>query len=75
MFLQTDEDEYECKLKLYELAEKYSNKLIRINRYTLVNIDKIHSLQSRILNSPQLILTNEVSLNVSRKYLPIQKGV
>lgn len=73
VFLQTDEDEYECKLKLYELAEKYSNKLIRINRYTLVNIDKIHSLQSRILNSPQLILTNGVSLNVSRKYLPILK--
>lgn len=74
VFLQTDEDEYECKLKLYELAEKYSNKLIRINKSTLVNIDKIHSLQSRLLNSPQLILTNEVSLSISRKYFPILKG-
>ncbi|MGN7478275.1 LytTR family DNA-binding domain-containing protein [Solibacillus silvestris] len=74
VLVQTDEDEYECKLKLYELAEKYANKFIRINKSTLINIDKIHSLQSKLLNFPQLILTNEVSFNVSRKYLPVLKG-
>lgn len=74
VLLQTDEDEYESKLKLYELADKYANKLIRINKSTLVNIDKIHSLQSKLLNFPELILTNEVSFSVSRKYLPILKG-
>ncbi|MER1999196.1 MAG: LytTR family DNA-binding domain-containing protein [Lysinibacillus sp.] len=73
VFIQTDEDEFECRLKLYELEDKFPNKLIRINKSTLVNIDKIMAIQSRLLNTPRLILTNEVSLSVSRKYLPIVK--
>lgn len=73
VFIQTDDDEFECRLKLYELGDKFPNKLIRINKSTLVNIDKIMAIKSRLLNTPQLILSNEVALPVSRKYYPMLK--
>lgn len=74
VFLQTDEHEYECKSKLYELEARYDNELIRINKSMLVNLTKIASIQSKLLGHPQLILTNGVSVKVSRKYFTLLKA-
>lgn len=73
VWVQTDEDEFEARIKLYELVNKFPNKLLRINKSTLVNIDKIMAIKSRLLNTPQVILSNEVELPVSRKYYPMLK--
>lgn len=68
VFLQTDDDEFECKSKLYELEQRYETIFVRISKSTLVNISKISSIQSKMLSNPQLLLSNETSVSVSRNY-------
>lgn len=68
VYIQTEEDEYECKLKLYEVEENYGGKLVRVNKSTLVNIGHINSIHLKTLGNTEIILTNEVTVPVSRKY-------
>lgn len=73
VWIQTDEDEFEGRVKLYELEQKFPHTLVRIHKSMLVNIHQIIAIKARILNSPQVILANDVSLPVSRKYFPLLK--
>lgn len=73
IFLQTDEDEYELKQKLYEIEQRYPSQLIRVNKATLVNFEKIASIQSKVLGSPQLTLENGVTVPISRNYFKTLK--
>lgn len=68
IYIQTDDDEFESKNKLYELEEKFAQQFIRINKATLVNIKKITSIQSKVLGNPQVVLANETTIPVSRNY-------
>ena len=68
VYIQTDDDEFEAKNKLYELEERFGHQFIRINKATLVNIKKIISIQSKVLGNPQVVLVNETSIPVSRNY-------
>lgn len=68
IFLQTDEEEYEVKQKLYEIEQRYPSQLIRVNKATLVHFEKIASIQSKVLGSPQLTLENGVTVPISRNY-------
>lgn len=69
VYLQTDEMEYESKRKLYELEEQLAKDFVRVNKATLVNIHKISSIQMGKIGHTQLLLENEASIHVSRKYL------
>jgi len=69
VFLQTDEQEYESKRKLYELEEMLSKDFVRVNKSTLVNVHKISSIQMGKIGTTQLLLENDVAIHVSRKYL------
>lgn len=69
VFLQTDEQEYESKRKLYELEELLSKDFVRVNKSTLVNVHKISSIQMGKIGTTQLLLENDVAIHVSRKYL------
>lgn len=73
VYLQTDEEEFECKSKLYELEERYGNKFVRANKSMLVNMDKIASIQSKVLGNPLLLLSNGCNVAVSRKYFKLLK--
>ncbi len=73
IFLQTDEDEYEVKQKLYEIEQRYPSQLIRVNKATLVHFEKIASIQSKVLGSPQLTLENGVTVPISRNYFKALK--
>lgn len=73
VFIQTDEQELEVKQKLYELEERFSAQLIRVNKATLVHFDKIASIQSKVLGNPQLTLENGVTIPVSRTYFKALK--
>jgi len=73
LFLQTDEEEFECKQKLYELEEKYKEKLIRVNKSTLIHIDKISHIQSKLIHNPLIILSNDTSFEISRVYFKLLK--
>lgn len=68
VYLQTDEQEYETKLKLYEMEDQYSKTFARINKSTLININKLQSIQNK-LGSAQGILLNDVRFPISRRYL------
>ena len=68
VYLQTDEQEYETKLKLYEMEDQYSQTFARINKSILININKLQFIQNK-LGSAQAILLNDVSFPISRRYL------
>lgn len=68
VYLQTDEQEYESKQKLYEIEEQYSKAFARINKSTLINMQKLQSIQNK-LGLVQVLLQNEVSFPVGRRYL------
>lgn len=69
IYLQTEEEEFESKKKLYELEIQLAKDFARVNKSTLVNINKIVSIQLATLGSTQAILDNGVSIHISRKYI------
>lgn len=69
VFLQTEEMEYESKRKLYELEEQLARDFVRVNKSTLVNVNKITSIGMGKIGTTQLQLDNDVTIHVSRKYL------
>lgn len=69
VFLQTEEQEFETKRKLYELEAQLAKDFSRVSKSTLVNINKIASIQMGKIGTTVLILENDVSVHVSRKYL------
>jgi len=69
VFLQTEEQEFESKRKLYELEAQLAKDFARVSKSTLVNINKISSIQMGKIGSTELLLDNDVSIHVSRKYL------
>lgn len=73
VYLQTDEEEFEAKNKLYELEERFSSAFIRVNKSMLVNLNKIVSIQSKVLGNPQIVLSNETTVPVSRNYFKLLK--
>ena len=73
IFLQTEEEEFESKRKLYEIEEMLAEQFVRVNKSTLVNMDKIASIQLGRLGTPTLILDNEATITVSRNYLKTLK--
>lgn len=68
VYLQTEEQEFEVKKKLYEIETLYAKDFVRVNKSVLVNIHKIASIQLAALGSTLLLLENGVSIPVSRKY-------
>ncbi|WP_336045942.1 LytTR family DNA-binding domain-containing protein [Solibacillus ferritrahens] len=71
--LQTEEEEFEAKSKLYELEDRFQSSFIRVNKSMLVNIDKIVSIQAKVLGNPQVVLANETVFPVSRNYFKLLK--
>ena len=69
VYLQTDEQEFETKKKLYELESLYEQEFARVNKSTLVNIKKISSIQLGLIGATEVLLDNGVSVHISRKYL------
>lgn len=69
VYLQTEEQEFEAKKKLYELEAQLAKDFVRINKSTLINLNKITSIQLATLSSTQALLENGVSIHISRKYI------
>ena len=68
IYLQTEEFEYETKQKLYEIEEQYSKTFARINKSTLINLQKLQSIHNKF-GMAEVFLDNEISFPISRKYL------
>lgn len=69
VYLQTEEQEFEAKKKLYELEAQLAKDFVRVNKSTLINLNKITSIQLTTLSSTQVLLENGVSIHISRKYI------
>lgn len=69
VYLQTEEQEFETKKKLYELEVQFSKHFVRVNKSTLINLNKVTSIQLATIGSTQVLLDNGVSIHISRKYL------
>lgn len=69
VYLQTDEQEFEAKKKLYEIEELFTKDFVRVSKSMLVNVKKISSIQLGLLGATQVLLENGVSAHISRKYL------
>nr|WP_255731569.1 LytTR family DNA-binding domain-containing protein [Solibacillus sp. MA9] len=69
VYLQTDEQEFEAKRKLYELEIQFAKDFVRVNKSTLINLNKIASIQLATIGTTQVLLDNGVSVHISRKYL------
>lgn len=69
VYLQTDEQEYEVKKKLYELERLLTKDFVRVNKSTLIHLNKIVSIQFTKIGSTEALLDNDVAIHISRKYL------
>lgn len=69
VYFQTDEEEYESKRKLYEIERLLEKEFVRINKSTLVNMSKIASMKMEKTGMMQIVMDNEATAHVSRKYL------
>ena len=65
----TINDEYNVKLKLYELEKQLPRNFIRISKSTIVNINKIYSIDKNITSSSTIKLNNTYKqIYASRRY-------
>lgn len=71
VFVYTNKDTYETKLKLYELQEKlYSNGFCQISKSVIVNINHVRSVQAEFSgNYIARLKEKKEKLTISRKYI------
>src|SRR5699024_4433070 len=67
VYFFTEEEEYEARRRLYELEEIFGEKFVRVNKSSLVNIEKIAYMQMEKFGMMELVMKNDVTVHVSRK--------
>ncbi len=71
VFVYLEKDVYECKLKLYELEQRFAEMdFFRATKSTIVNLSRIKSLSPAFNGRFELLMKNEEKLIVSRQYVP-----
>lgn len=68
-FIYTDDDVYESTYRLYELEAMLGEcNFVRVNKSTLLNLNKIKSIKSDIDRRIRVTLENGYQLIISRSY-------
>ena len=68
-FIYTDDDVYESTYRLYELESMLGEcNFVRVNKSTLLNLNKIKSIKSDIDRRIRVTLENGYQLIISRSY-------
>ena len=68
-FIYTDDDVYESSYRLYELESMLGEcNFVRVNKSTLLNLNKIKSIKSDIDRRIRVTLENGYQLIISRSY-------
>ena len=71
VFVYLEKDVYECKLKLYELEQRFAEMdFFRATKSTIVNLSRVKSLSPAFNGRFALLMKNEEKLIVSRQYVP-----
>lgn len=70
VFLYTEKEVFETKLKLYEIEEQYSGmNFLRISKSTIVNVSKIRRLAPAFNGRFEALLKNNEKVIISRQYV------
>ena len=71
VFVYLEKDVYECKLKLYELEQRFAETdFFRATKSTIVNLSKVRSFSPAFNGRFELLMKNGEKLIVSRQYVP-----
>lgn len=71
VFVYLERDVYECKLKLYELEQRFmETDFFRATKSTIVNLSKVKSFSPAFNGRFELLMKNGEKLIVSRQYVP-----
>ena len=75
LFIYTADDNYELRLKLYELEEMLRGKhFLRVQKGLLINLMKIKSIKPALSGRYTALLKNGEEIIISRKYVPDLKA-
>ena len=70
VFLYTEKDSFEVRLKLYELEEKLSGRsFIRVQKSMLLNLMKVRAVRPALSGRYSALLKNGEEIIISRKYV------
>ena len=71
VFVYLEKDVYECKLKLYELEQRFrETDFFRATKSSIVNLSKVKSFSPAFNGRFELLMKNGEKLMVSRQYVP-----
>jgi DNA-binding LytR/AlgR family response regulator len=71
VFVQTNDDTYSIRMRLYELAEKLDHtQFIRISQSEIINRDQIVSMDISMSGTIGVLLKGGLKSYVSRRYIP-----
>lgn len=70
IFVETSDDKFEIKLRLYEVEEKLSSlSFIRISKSEIINIDNVKYFESGFTGTIEVVFKNGKKTYVSRRYV------
>ena len=71
VFVYLEKDVYECKLKLYELEQRFmGTDFFRATKSSIINLSKVKSFSPAFNGRFELLMKNGEKLMVSRQYVP-----
>lgn len=74
IFCYTEKTVYETAYRLYELEAIFRNTLfLRVNKYAILNANKIVSFKSALNGRMEALLSNGERIEISRNYVPALK--
>lgn len=75
VFTYLEKDVYECRLRLYELEQRFvETDFFRATKSTIVNLSKVKSFSPAFNGRFELLMKNGEKLIVSRQYVPELKA-
>lgn len=75
VFAYLEKDVYECRLKLYELEQRFmGTDFFRATKSTIINLSKVKCFSPDFNGRFELLMKNGEKLTVSRQYVPDLKS-
>ncbi|MCL0330227.1 LytTR family DNA-binding domain-containing protein [Apilactobacillus xinyiensis] len=73
--IYTIKDVYEINGSLKNILNKLNDYFVKISKCAIININHLKSMETAFSGNMTAFLTNDIKMNVSRKYLPNLKKI
>ncbi|WP_220752286.1 LytTR family DNA-binding domain-containing protein [Apilactobacillus xinyiensis] len=73
--IYTIKDVYEINGSLKNIVNKLNNYFVQISKCAIINVNHLKSMETAFSGNMTAFLTNDIKMNVSRKYLPNLKKI